>query len=257
VNEDPRITIGYSTLASRVENINFPSLPFPHLILISVQNPDAIEFTIPQSDVSVSVVESMETGVTKSRNKVVENTATDYLIFADDDATIYAEGLKKVIDYLDSHPSCDLVTAITTNEKGVPRKRYSDREQTLTLFNSAKVGTIEMVLRVASARNRNLHFDQNFGAGSANPLGDEYIFVSDLLKSGGQGVFLPVNLASHPEESSGANVGANDSPQILAARAKVFTRVFGWKAPFVRAAFYLRRGQSLSSIADFVRFVRG
>lgn len=257
MNESPRITLGYSTLASRVENIHFPVLPFPHSILISVQNPESIGFTIPRSSVNVSVIESKETGVTRSRNKVVQNTKTDFLIFADDDATIHAEGLKQVIDYLDLHPSCDLVTAITTNENGVPRKRYPNREEKLTLFNSAKVGTIEMVLRVTSARSRNLHFDENFGAGSDNPLGDEYIFVSDLLKSGGQGVFLPVILASHAEESSGANMGAIESPQILAARAKVFSRVFGWKSPFVRAVFYLRRTQTTRSLAEFVRFVRG
>ncbi|MBC7463466.1 MAG: glycosyltransferase [Actinobacteria bacterium] len=257
MNEVPRITIGYSTLASRVENILFPSLSFPHSILISVQNPGSSRFTIPRSLTNVSVVESKETGVTKSRNKVVENTSTDYLIFADDDATIDAEGLATIISYLDSHPACDLVTAITTNESGLARKRYAIREENLTLFNSAKVGTIEMVLRVASAKSRRLHFDENFGAGSANPLGDEYIFISDLLKSGGQAVFLPVVLASHPDESSGANTEGVENSHTLTARAKVFTRVFGWKSPFVRAYFYLRRERKGRTFPEFIRFVRG
>lgn len=257
MNENPRITIGYSTLASRVENIVFPTIQISHEILISIQNPDSIKYTIPPSSVQVSVVESRETGVAKSRNKAIENTSTDYLIFADDDATIHPEGLTRVVEYFEANSECDLVTGTTTNEFGVPRKRYPVASQGLTLLNSAKVGTIEMAIRVASIKRFGVRFDENFGAGSANKLGDEYIFISDLLRAGGKGVFLPIAIASHQDESSGTNPAGKESPEILAARAKVFTRVFGWKAPVVRAAFYLRREKSMRDVAGFLRFVRG
>lgn len=257
MNENPRITIGYSTLAGRVENITFPSLSIPHSILISIQNPKSIKFTIPPSKVEVSVLETEQTGVAKSRNRVIENSATEYLIFADDDATINAEGLNEVLEYFDANPNCDLITARTTNEIGVPRKNYPSTSQSLTLFNSAKVGTIEMIVRVAAVKRLNLRFDEDFGAGSANKLGDEYIFISDLLRAGGRGVFLPVNIAAHATESSGTNPTKTESAEIMSARAKVFTRVFGWKAPFVRAVFYLRRREAVRNILGFVRFVRG
>jgi hypothetical protein len=257
VNERPQLTIGYSTLANRVENIVFPSLPFPHRILISVQNPTQTKFTIPASQVDVSVIESSETGVTKSRNKVLANTTTELLVFADDDASISATGLTDVLEFFSNHPECDLVTAMTVNEKGQPRKSYPKKATKLSLFNSAKVGTIEMVLRVESARSRGVTFDENFGAGALNKLGDEYIFISDLLKRGGQGVFLPIVLASHPDESSGANQSESESEGDLEARAKVFSRVFGWKSPMIRAVFYLRRRQNRRNIKSFIRFVRG
>lgn len=257
MNENPRITIGYSTLASRVENIVFPVTQIPHEILISVQNPESIKFTIPPSSVQVSVIESRETGVAKSRNKVIENASTDYLIFADDDATINPEGLKQVLEYFDANPDCDLVTAMITNEIGIPRKRYPAAKQSLTLFNSAKVGTIEMVVRVTSINRLRVRFDENFGAGTPNKLGDEYIFISDLLRAGGNGVFLPIEIASHSDESSGASAAGVETSEILAARARVFTRVFGWRAPVVRAAFYLRREKSIRDFPEFLRFVRG
>ena len=257
MNEYSRITIGYSTLANRVENIIFPKVQIQHSILISVQNPHSVKFVIPDSSKQVTVVESGETGVAKSRNRVIENTTTEYLIFADDDATINPEGLVQIVEYLDSHPECDLVTAMTTNEMGALRKRYPTKSQSLTLFNSAKFGTIEMVVRVASIKSNGLRFDENFGAGSLNKLGDEYIFISDLLRIGRKGVFLPIELASHSNESSGTNLAGNESEEILAARAKVFTRVFGWRAPVVRAVFYLRRKQSGRDFSGFARFVRG
>ena len=254
MSEPARITMGYSSLADRVVDIEFPDFSQPHEIVLSIQNPTAQKYKLPPSKGEFRIIESSELGVAKSRNTVIENTLTEYLIFADDDAAIEVEGLKQVLSYLDIHPDCDLVLGVTINEQGVPRKRYPVKEQKLTLFNSAKAGTIEMVARVPSIRRRGVRFDENFGAGTKNKLGDEYIFIADLIRAGGKGIFLPIVVASHADESSGSSVAADDN---LDSRAKVFTRVFGKWSPLMRAIFYLRRRRWNFKIVEFLRFVRG
>ena len=111
-----------------------------------------------------------------------------------------------------------------------------------------------MIVRVESARNKGIAFDENFGAGVENYLGDEYIFITDLLKKGGTATFLPLTIAIHPEESSGSRWGADSD---LRARARVFQRVFGATAPFVRTAFYLKNFRKFGGVKNSFKFIIG
>ena len=136
---------------------------------------------------------------------------------------------------------------------GQLRKRYPAKAQKLTKFNSAKAATYEMLVRVPTAKKLNIKFDENFGAGAENYLGDEYIFITDLIKAGGRGQFLPITIATHPEESS-ATPWSSD--KAIKARAKIFSRVFGPIAPVVRLAFILKARQGLS-FGAIIKFVIG
>jgi hypothetical protein len=96
-----------------------------------------------------------------------------------------------------------------------------------------------MVIRVRCHQGVWHGFDENFGAGVENYLGDEYIFVADLLSAGGKAVFLSRSQSLPTQRSPQGLAGAPSRDRI--ARAKVFTRVFGALAPLVRLAFGLRR----------------
>jgi len=137
---------------------------------------------------------------------------------------------------------------------GALRKVYPKRVRKLTKFNSAKAATYEMIVRVESAKSRGIKFDENFGAGAENYLGDEYIFIADLLDKGGAGVFLPLTIAIHPLESSGSRWGSDVD---LRARAEVFQRVFGDTAPIIRAAFYLKNLRKFGGLKNIIRFSIG
>lgn len=111
-----------------------------------------------------------------------------------------------------------------------------------------------MLVRVDAIREKKIRFDEEFGAGAHNYLGDEYIFIADAIRAGLQGVHLPINLAVHPSESSGSRWGSKED---LEARAKVFTRVFGWKAPIYRAGFLARTKNPFPGLSKALRFIFG
>jgi glycosyltransferase involved in cell wall biosynthesis len=247
------LTVGYSTLAERMLNISPPELATPHEILISIQNPNSVETALPTNFKFRSIIKN-EKGVAKSRNVVLENTTTKYLLFADDEITFLNDGVRAAISYLEANSDCDLVLAQAIDTNGQLRKTYANREESLTKFNSAKAATYEMIVRVESAKRRGVRFDESFGAGVENYLGDEYIFITDLLKKGGEARFLPLTIAIHPAESSGSRWGTESD---LRARAQVFTRVFGVYAPLVRTAFYLKNYRNFGGFKNIFRFARG
>jgi len=198
--------------------------------------------------------ELISKGVAKSRNKANDLALGEYLIFSDDDITFDAFGLRQAIEYLDSHPEVSLLLGQATDESGALRKRYPTTIEKLGSLNSARAATYEMIIRVSEIRKLGVRFDEDFGAGAKNYLGDEYIFVVDLIKAGGRAVFAPITLAQHPTESSGSRWG---SAQERWDRAIIFTSVFGSLAPFVRLPFGIRRFRELGSVKNLLLFVLG
>lgn len=250
---DELLTIGFSTLSDRINNIEPPRLSIPHKIFISIQDPQNSTEPLP-SNFKFESVKSPELGVAKSRNTVILSTKTKYLLFADDEIVFLDRGVKSAVAYLEEHPECDLVLAQAIDTTGALRKRYSKKRVQLTKFNSAKAATYEMIVRVESIKTKDVYFDEKFGAGVSNYIGDEYIFITDLLNKGGNAIFLPITIAIHPKDSSGSLWGTERD---LIARAQVFQRVFGSWAPIVRAAFYFKNYGKTNGLRNFKKFVRG
>jgi len=245
-----RLTIGYSVLAERLRNITPPTMESAELLVV-VQNPGKTDYS---KNLLATFEELASSGVAKSRNRAIELAGGDYLVFADDDIVFDTNGLDQICQYLDEHPEVAIALAQAQDQTGKLRKNYPKAVEKLSLLNSARAATYEMVVRVERIRELGVNFDTDFGAGVENYLGDEYIFIADLLRAGGKGVFLPITIATHPEDSSGSGWGTERDRK---ARAKVFTRVFGVFAPAVRLAFGFRRLRELGGAGNLVRFVLG
>lgn len=246
------LTLGYSTLAQRVKNIKFPNKSDNREFLVLVQNPDesSYVFDFPHAQ----LIELKSRGVAKSRNAALKHASGKYLIFGDDDITFDEDGIQALLQHFESHPDCSIILAQTTDETGALRKTYPTKAHKLSKFNSAKAATYEMMIRTDAIRDAGISFDENFGAGVENYLGDEYIFISDALDKGLKGDFLPVRVAIHPKDSSGSLWG---TPQDLKARAAVFGRVFGSTAPIFRALFLLKSRKGKVGLSNALRFIFG
>jgi len=229
------LTIAYSTLSDRIRNIDYPKGNKEHEVIVLVQNPEEVSYSTEK--LQGKLVELKSRGVAKSRNAAIKYASGKYLIFGDDDITFIEEGIAELISYFESHPDCSIILAQTSDESGKLRKVYPSRIHKLSKYNSAKAATYEMMIRIESIRSAGIEFDENFGAGVENYLGDEYIFIADALNKGLRGVYLPIKVAIHPFDSSGSRWGTDKD---LKARSAVFTRVFGPLAPIFRALFLIK-----------------
>jgi len=140
------------------------------------------------------------------------------------------------------------------DETGKLRKSYPANSHQLKLTNSAKAATYEMMIRTSDIKAAGIEFDENFGAGATNYLGDEYIFIADALRSGLKGQFEPIVIATHPSESSGS---LRNSQSDRKARAKVFSRVFGFWAPIMRALFLTKPPSKKFGFMNSLLFIIG
>ena len=248
----PIVTLGYSTLSDRSRQINLPEIDTRVEILIGVQgnNQSEIPMHLLRSDTRITYLDSL--GVTKSRNYMIDNAKGDYLFFGDDDINWEINSIWEIVDYFENHSDTHLITGRTLNKDGKYRKNYPNQSRKLNSFNSAKTGTVEMAIRVNQFRLNGIYFDEQFGAGSKNFLGDEYIFITDALKQGVRCQYLPIDISMHEEISSGVIYGSREDAQ---ARSAVFSRVFERKASLAKVAFLLKnlaKFRKLSFIRAFL-----
>jgi glycosyltransferase involved in cell wall biosynthesis len=256
------LTFGFSTLANRLSNISLPDLSnHPDWdVLITVQSgneqsPTEAELAKAPTGKNVEMLSFPGVGVTKLRNQVIKNAMGKYLIFSDDDIVFDEKGLVEAISYLEK-TGAGLLLGQAVDENGKLRKSYPSKVQRLNKFNSAKAATYEMIVDLEQVRAAGVLFDENFGAGAEKTyLGDEYIFICDLVSAGIRCDFVPIVLASHPTESSGSGWGT-DRDRV--ARALIFDRAFKGNRtlPFMaRVAFGLRKIGKGLTLGTYIRFI--
>lgn len=256
------LTFGYSTLANRLSNISLPDLAnHPDWdVLITVQSgnqsaPKEEDLAKAPKGEKVSVLAFPGVGVAKLRNQVLQNAKGKYLIFSDDDILFNEQGLVEAISYLE-RTGAGLLLGQAVDDSGKLRKGYPSQVQRLNKFNSAKAATYEMIVDLEQVRASGVLFDENFGAGAEiTYLGDEYIFICDLISAGVRCDFVPVVLATHPTVSSGSGWGT-DRDRI--ARARIFDRAFKGNRtlPFMaRVAFGLKKLGKELTLGSYIRFI--
>ena len=242
----PLLTVGYSCLADRFGDIAQPPEHDDVEFVVCVQGG-----SVPAAPDWARVVEVPGIGVARSRNVAIDVAQGRYLLFCDDDVSINVPGVLAGVEHLQrSGHALALGQGITP--AGVPRKSYPATVTALTRFNTAKAATYEMLVDLNQVRDAGVRFDERFGAGMPLHLGDEYIFITDLLRAGCSGVAIPEVFGTHPDVSSGDRW---DRPTDAHARAVALNRVFGRTAPLARAAFAVKHRRRLGGPGAIARFV--
>ena len=191
-------------------------------------------------------------GAAKSRNKILEEASGEIIFFGDDDMRWNELGVTKTIEFFQQNKDVDLVLCQSENEYGELRKRYFKKQTRLSKYNSAKSATYEMAIRLSSFKNKKINFHEDFGAGTNNFLGDEFIFISQACRAGLKCEFLPLTIAVHPSTSSGMIYGTQEDTK---ARSNAIQQVFGKFAMLARLGFVLKNPLRFKSFELLFRFI--
>ncbi|SFD40264.1 glycosyltransferase family 2 protein [Streptomyces aidingensis] len=248
MTERALLTVAFSTLLERAPGISAEGIGPETEVLVCVQGGQLGQLPrLPQA----RVVPVPGRGVAKSRNAAIAHATGRYLLFCDDDVVIDPEGIAAGIRHLQQTGHA-LALGRAVDPSGVMRKKYPRSVTRLTLYNSAKAATYEMLVDLDQIRAKDLWFDERFGAGAPLHLGDEYIFISDLLRAGLSGDAVPEIFGRHPVVSSGSRWG---TPEDSHARAVAINRVFGDRALWARVAFGLKNRDSLGHWRLLMSFI--
>lgn len=240
------LTIAWSSLGERIDQITLPSTQDIEKILC-LQAPG--DHTPDIGMDKVVIVPGR--GVARSRNAAIASASRQYLLFCDDDVQVNLPGVLAGVRHL-QRTGHALALGRARDTQGQLRKNYGcGRPRALSLLNSGKAATYEMLLDVTQVRAAGVAFDERFGAGTVNYLGDEYIFIADLLRAGLRGSTVPHVFGTHPLHSSGS-IWSTSS---LGPRAAAINRVFGPLSLPARAVFAVRHRSRITSPIAMLNFL--
>lgn len=218
-----------------------PMFPFEHFSGFNILIVNQSENKILSSDFdSIRVINSAEKGLSKSRNKAIQNASKKICLITDDDV-IFAENFRK--DILLAFQNQQKADIITFNHWRIgalqPQKKWNSafKHNSKTIWS---VSSIEIAFKVAAIKKKNIAFDTNFGLGSFFETAEEFLFLKTALNQNRKVYFSPEIIVSHPEFSSGKDEG---SDTLIYSRAALFYKLHGsfafvWLAKYV---FFLIR----------------
>lgn len=231
------IIISISTTFERIFNISkgqFPNDSNLHY-LISCQGDKLHPISYYESyikslfDCNFTLITSKDIGLSKNRNLSFKYLNDSDMIFdaiyiCDDDVAIIKENLFHA-NFLMNKLGVDIFCGKILSENAEDFKnKYPLRKSKIHHFNAMRVSSVEMLISPLAVR-KSILFDESFGLGTDLPSGEEYIFITDHLKSKSKIIYFPIPFCFHPNITSGLDFFSNENK--ISAKGKMFKRIFG------------------------------
>lgn len=202
-NQDLEILV--STMNRNNLDFLIPMFPFCHfsefqiLIVNQTQENNFLVSDFP----TVRVINSLEKGLSRSRNLALKNAKGKIVLIADDDE-VFKKGFDAtIIQAHNQYNSKAVISFCIDKPNGLLYKKYLlNAKMNLSLIELFNVLSIEISVNKSILDKLGVLFDENFGLGSDFEMGEEAIFLSDIKYKIDQIAFVPSIIATHPEISS-------------------------------------------------------
>lgn len=237
------VTIAIAALGKQAANLTLPAPAAGLRYLVMVQSPPT---PLPDSDRSDVLFIPLDTiGLSHSRNGALACCQTPLLVFADNDMTLDTQGLRALANHLTHDSTLDFAAGWRAGKRPATGPRSGPYR--LHKLNAGRICAPELIVRIDAVHAAGLQFDPRFGVGAEQPVGEDFIFVCDMLDAGLRGAGFPVETGAHNGPSSGDNWHDAD---ILQARRAVLTRSFGPLASLVRVAYVWRHRRRFPTLKN-------
>lgn len=150
----------------------------------------------------IEVLEVDEKGLSKSRNRALHQSQADICLIADDDMHYEADLERKVIGAFEANPEADILAFYIERSASFNEKTLG-KQKKIHKFSSLELMSVQIVFKRLSIINKNLNFDEDFGAGSGHfNSGEENIFLMDCLRKRLKIVYVPIKIGATTENES-------------------------------------------------------
>lgn len=160
---------------------------------------------------NIRVINTYDTGLSKSRNLAIKHAIGAICLIADDDVE-YKKKFEDII--IKSHalkPNAAVITFKIDTFTGEKYKIYpNESKQLLSRHDIKPTSSIEISFKRARILNKHIKFNTLFGLGSHFTSGEEYLFLKDVLQHDLNVYFENQAIVKHSLESSTSDMGSND-----------------------------------------------
>ncbi len=163
-------------------------------------------------------------GLTKNRNKAIENAKGEILLISDDDIE-YTSGFENtIVNAFKDNPNAAVISFQVIKPDGVLFKNYKNSQFGHNKRSVISTSSVELAFRSDILKKHNLKFDENFGVNAKFPCGEEAVLLGQCLDLGLEVIYFPKPICIHPEESSGKDYNRKN---LLLAKGAMIRKLYG------------------------------
>lgn len=171
--------------------------------LIINQSSDVIQNLKDDTVNNLRMLSYRERGLSKSRNRAIEESIGDICLIADDDVVYSNDYVEKIVDAHKKHSDYDIIVFAVPTSNIDRSKKYYSKMKRMGYIRSLKVASFEISFKKKSIIDKNIRFNENFGAGSGKvAMGEENIFLYECLRKGLKILYLPIEIGVVTHEES-------------------------------------------------------
>lgn len=192
------------------------------------------------NDHVVNVYEMNEKGLSKSRNAALSKTDADICLIADDDILYDDNLVNKIHMAFTNNPNYDIIAFYVARSANF-RQMEKGNQHRIGKLKSLSIMSVQIAFRRKSLLDKNISFDEKFGAGSGVFIcGEENIFLMDCINAGCKILYVPEEIARTEDTESSWFQGFNDI--YFMSKGAVFYRLFSlFSIPLVWAFAVTKR----------------
>lgn len=179
-------------------------------------------------------------GLSKSRNTALAACATRYAYVLDDDIELHPQAVALVMEAFTCTEAAAIsfphVKAFPLHERDPDRAAPPVAFKTHSLMSLARVRSVDMALDLCQFHAR---FDEQFGLGTEQPSGEEFIVLSDARRQGARLMRANLGIVAHAGVTSGSDFYS--TPAKARTKGRMFARATGSRFSPLSLAFFLRK----------------
>lgn len=201
---------------------------------------------------NVKMLNLNEIGLSKSRNRAIENSTGEICIITDDDVKFKNGIFKEIEKIFTENPNIDIFTFKYDKYDKNLNKKYKKDSFMHNKFSISKVSSIEIAFRRQSVIQNNIKFDENFGLNSRYLSGEENIFLKDSLDKRLNIMYYPLVIAEHPNETSTSTW----SDKKIFSKGALLYRLYGNLSYLLIFVFGLKKYKEYKKSYNIFKFVK-
>lgn len=205
---------------------------------VTDENLDLVNEEIKEKN--IKMISYREKGLSKSRNRALENARGEICLIADDDLIIKKEYIDNILKAFEKNNGYDIITFQSELPEGGLRKKYSKREYKHNIYTITKVSSIEIAFKKEKIKQKKIKFDARFGCGSLFPAGEETIFLYDCYKQGLKIKYIPLVNSCHEAESTGSRINREIKEETLIFKGALARRLYPKTYMFIIILIFLK-----------------
>lgn len=160
-------------------------------VIINQCNENSKEIITIENNKNCLWINTLERGLSRSRNMAISNAKAGICLIADDDEIFVNDIESLILEAYKKIPQADIIVFDIKNyRKNIRNKIFKFKRLQLL-----RVSSVQITFKKNSIKENNIKFDVKLGAGTGNGAGEENKFLLEAYDKGLQIYHYPVNIA--------------------------------------------------------------